>query len=135
MYLVWVRYPVDQKPSGSAHAGIMVSAYGATCSFLLWWYKRHYGNVLRSMVLLAVRPDISTMSYIYHSVTLSVLFYIFYLLYCVSILVLALSCCSNTSIIVYCCSVKTAGTGNNTFFVLTACTYCSTDTVFNSESS
>ncbi|CAN0181214.1 unnamed protein product [Ascophyllum nodosum] len=48
-----VQNLLDQESSGSATAGIMVSAYGATCSFLLWWYKRHYGNVLRSMVLLA----------------------------------------------------------------------------------
>ena len=132
---MWVRYPVDQESSGSATAGIMVSAYGATCSFLLWWYKRHYGNVLRSMVLLAVRPDIPTMSSIYYSIILSNLFHtsISYLLYCVSVLVLVLPCCSNTSI-VYWCIVKTAGTGNNTF-VLTACAYCSTHIVFNSESS
>ncbi len=38
----------------SVAAGIFVSAFGASCSFLLWAYKAHYGRVLRSMVLLAV---------------------------------------------------------------------------------
>eukprot|EP00903_Cladosiphon_okamuranus_P012078 g11339.t1 len=37
----------------SMAAGIFVSAYGASCSFLLWAYKAHYGRVLRSMVLMA----------------------------------------------------------------------------------
>eukprot|EP00752_Nemacystus_decipiens_P011759 g10435.t1 len=40
-------------PKASVAAGIFVSAFGASCSFLLWAYKAHYGRVLRSMVLLA----------------------------------------------------------------------------------
>lgn len=45
---------VHPAPKSSVMAGIFVSAFGASCSFLLWAYKAHYGRVLRSMVLLAV---------------------------------------------------------------------------------
>ena len=51
MMLVVTVHPV---PKSSVAAGIFVSAFGASCSFLLWAYKAHYGRVLRSMVLLAV---------------------------------------------------------------------------------
>lgn len=44
---------VDEDEAETAIAGILVSVFGASCSFLLWAYKRHYGAVLRSMVLLA----------------------------------------------------------------------------------
>lgn len=43
----------DESTSGVA-AGIYVSAIGATTSLLLYAYKRHYGRVLKSIVLLAV---------------------------------------------------------------------------------
>ncbi|CAM9965724.1 unnamed protein product [Scytosiphon promiscuus] len=44
---------LNPSPETSVAAGIFVSAFGASCSFLLWAYKAHYGRVLRSMVLLA----------------------------------------------------------------------------------
>ncbi|CAN0039721.1 unnamed protein product, partial [Ectocarpus sp. 4 AP-2014] len=44
---------LNPAPPSSVAAGILVSAFGASCSFLLWAYKAHYGRVLRSMVLLA----------------------------------------------------------------------------------
>ncbi|CAM9869338.1 unnamed protein product [Pylaiella littoralis] len=44
---------LNPQPESGMAAGIFVSAFGASCSFLLWAYKAHYGKVLRSMVLLA----------------------------------------------------------------------------------
>lgn len=46
---------VTKETTSSEVAGILVSIFGATSSFLLWAYKRHYGRVLKSMVVLAVR--------------------------------------------------------------------------------
>lgn len=58
LLLLFILVSVDEDEAETAIAGILVSVFGASCSFLLWAYKRHYGAVLRSMVLLAVRLSI-----------------------------------------------------------------------------